>query len=207
MSRFDKFIAEKNPEPHVNGHTGTANGRSPEESSEPQREISPSPTGKARKRGTDEEDLCGISPSHPKKKKKSAPVDNDAVFAARLQAEENGRARATRGGVNKKSTPIKKKKDKKVQKKKTSNKVKTEDDSDLDGSGSEVAERKVNRNSGFHVSYIAVSLIRYPDANAETHDSFHPLIQPTRRRNTTVASTDRQANMGLRQRKQPAGPG
>ena len=162
MTRFDKFMAEKNPAPLTNGHPATANGQSSEVSPDPKQESpepkqepspSPSPSKKVCKRESDEDDLSDApaSPS-PKKKRKTAPLDDDAAFAARLQAEENGRARATRGGVNKKPTSANKKKNnKKTPKKKTSHKVKAEDDSDLEGSGSEVAEKKVNRTGGFHV--------------------------------------------------------
>ena len=164
MTRFDKFIAEKNPIPESNGHTTNANGQSSEvtpeatvESIEPKQEpsLSPSPPKNGRKRESAEEEMSDVSVSPSKKKKrKAAPVDADAAFAARLQAEENGRARATRGGVNKKSTSAKKRTDRKALKKKTSHKVKAEDDSDLEGSGSEVTEKKVNRSGGFHVSLI-----------------------------------------------------
>jgi len=158
MTRFDKFMAEKIPIPQTNGHATTANGQSSEGSAEPKQEPSPSPSPSknARKRGSVEDDLSDIavSPS-PKKKRKAAPVDNDAAFAARLQAEENGRARATRGGVNKKPTSAKKKINKKTPKKKTSDRVKAEDDSDLEGSGSEIVEKKVNRSGGFHVRFCA----------------------------------------------------
>ena len=86
-------------------------------------------------------------------------MDDDAAFAARLQAEENSRARPTRGGVNKKAIPAKKKK--RTPKKKGSEKIKPEDDSDLEGSGDEAADKKVNRNGGFHVrkTLLATALV------------------------------------------------
>lgn len=151
LSRFDVFMADKDSEPHTNGHTDAANGQFSEGSSEPKKELSPSTTNKVRKRDSDSDDLSD-APASPskKKKKKSAHVDEDALFAAKLQAEENGRARATRGGVNKKATPVKRKKDKKTSKKRASDKVRAEDDSDLEGSDSEVVEKKVNRSGGFH---------------------------------------------------------
>lgn len=156
MTRFDKFMAEKIPVPQTNGHATTANGRSSEGSAEPKQGPSPSPSSpkNGRKRGSVEDDLSDVvaSPS-PKKKRKAAPVDDDAAFAARLQAEENGRARATRGGANKKPTSAKKKINKKMSKKKTSDRVKAEDDSDLEGSGSEIVEKKINRSGGFHVIF------------------------------------------------------
>lgn len=81
-------------------------------------------------------------------KKKKIDYDSDAAFVAKLQAQENARIKAIRGGGPKKFGPIRKKK---TPKKKTSAKVKVEDDSNLDESGSEAKEKKVNRNSAFHM--------------------------------------------------------
>ncbi|KAG7007129.1 hypothetical protein G7Y79_00011g030270 [Physcia stellaris] len=149
MARFDKFIAEQHAVPQTNGHTAV-NGGTGKETPEPKRESSTSSSKPSLKREAQDDDEqlsdAPASPS-PKKKRKALHVDDDAAFAARLQAEENSRARPTRGGVNKRPTSVKKKK---TPKKKTSDKVKAEDDSDLDGTGSEAAERKVNRNGGFH---------------------------------------------------------
>jgi hypothetical protein len=99
----------------------------------------------------DEESELSNAPTtpSPKKKRKAEPAtDDDAAFAAKLQAEENSRARPTRNGVNKKKVVMKKKKS---SKKKASEKVKAEDDSDLDGSETG-DDKKVNRSGGFHVS-------------------------------------------------------
>ncbi len=94
-----------------------------------------------------DEDLSEVRDSPaPKKKKRKVEYDSDAAFAAKLQAQENGRIRSTRGGGPK--APAAKKK--KTPKKKTSSKVKAEDDSDLDGSDG-AKEKKVNRSGGFHV--------------------------------------------------------
>lgn len=79
-------------------------------------------------------------------------MDADALYAARLQAEENLRARPTRGGIVRKSAPVKKKKS--PTKAKTSKKVKAEDDSDLEGSDGE--KKEVNRTGGFHVSRVSL---------------------------------------------------
>ena len=162
MTRFDKFMAEKNPVLPINGHAAAVNGQSSEVSpepkpkaSEPKQEPSPSPSLSKNnlKRESVEDELSDVTASPAaNKKRKTIPVDDDAAFAARLQAEENGRARATRGGVNKKPTSAKKKVTKSQPRKKTSHKVKAEDDSDLEGSGSEAAEKKINRSGGFHVS-------------------------------------------------------
>jgi hypothetical protein len=90
----------------------------------------------------------------PAKKPKPAKVartaeEKDAELAARLQAEENGRARSTRGGgVTKRKAPLKKEKPKK-RKMKSKTKVGSDDDS-IDGSGSD-NDKKVDRKGGFHV--------------------------------------------------------
>ncbi|KAJ5445540.1 hypothetical protein N7491_001622 [Penicillium cf. griseofulvum] len=78
-----------------------------------------------------------------KKHKPDTDTDADAAFAAKLQAEENSRARPTRGGNTRRAAPVKKK-----SKAKTSKRVKAEDDSDI-GSGEE-PKKEVNRNTGFH---------------------------------------------------------
>ena len=101
-------------------------------------------------------EVLSDAPSTPPPKKKRKPeVEDDAAFAARLQAEENSRARPTRGGTQRKPPPAKKKK---TPKKKTSDRVRAEDDSDLEGSGSG-AERKVNRSGGFHVSPLSLTCL------------------------------------------------
>lgn len=95
----------------------------------------------------------------PRKKVKSETAESggatdtghdDAAFAARLQAEENSRARSTRGGgtVRRQKTgnPPKKKG-------KSATKVKADDDSDLEsGSGQ---EKTVIRTGVFHVRNLA----------------------------------------------------
>lgn len=142
MARFDKFTAKGAA--HTNGHTTNTNGEV-SRSTTPKQESKP-PVSKKRP-PEESEDLSDVRDSPAPKKKKKIDHDSDAAFAAKLQAQENARMRATRGGGPKKTGPVKKK----TPKKKTSAKVKAEDDSDLDGSGSEIKERKVNRNSGFHV--------------------------------------------------------
>jgi hypothetical protein len=87
----------------------------------------------------------------------------DAELAARLQAEENGRARSTRGGsgatsatVRKRGTPTGKKGEHgSAKKKKRVSKATLDsaDDSELDGTGSEVGAKKkitTERKGGFH---------------------------------------------------------
>ncbi|OJJ43222.1 hypothetical protein ASPZODRAFT_1176386 [Penicilliopsis zonata CBS 506.65] len=85
-------------------------------------------------------------PTPPNKKPKpDNDVDADAIFAAKLQAEENMRARTTRGSSTRKTAPVKKK-----SKSKTSKKVKAEDDSDLESNSEAGPKKEVNRSGGFH---------------------------------------------------------
>ncbi|KAJ5386275.1 hypothetical protein N7509_008816 [Penicillium cosmopolitanum] len=103
------------------------------------------PSSSPVKRQADSEeasDLSSASPP-PKKRKPDTDVDADAEFAAKLQAEENLRARPTRGGGNRRAAPTKKK-----SKAKTSKRVKAEDDSDIE-SGSDT-KKEVTRTGGFH---------------------------------------------------------
>lgn len=151
MARFDKFVAEQNAVPLTNGHSTLVKAE-PSEVTEPAPQPAPKSNQKRKSESQDCEDESELSnvpvTPTPKKKRKPEPVmDDDAVFAARLQAEENSRARPTRGGANRKNVVVKKKK---APKKKTSDKVKAEDDSDLDGTGTG-EEKKVNRSGGFHV--------------------------------------------------------
>lgn len=152
MARFDKFMAEKSTSPAANGNK-TAVKREPKEheqrlSSPPE---TPSPSKPRQKHESDEDELSDVVNTPPPKKKRKAitTADEDAAFAARLQAEENSRARPTRGGVNRKIGTIKKKKKKTPKVKRTDGKVKPGDDSDL-GSTSDVADKKVKKG-GFHV--------------------------------------------------------
>ena len=143
MARFDKFMAETNapPKPLVNGHTEAVKQEGADI-------PAPASTNGTKPGSADvEESSEAVDTPPPKKKRKRSSVNEDAMFAARLQAEENSRARPTRGGASKKtSAPAKKKK---TPKKKTARTVDTADDSDID---SEAAEKKVNRSGGFHVS-------------------------------------------------------
>ena len=152
MMRFDKFVAEQNATPTTNGHS------EPIKSIETEQPVSPPDSKVAQKRKStsdDESELSNVPVTPPpKKKRKPEPaLDDDAALAAKLQAEENSRARPTRGGANRKNTVPKKKK--KTPKKKTADRVRAEDDSELEGSGSE--DKKVNRSGGFHVSLVPIS--------------------------------------------------
>ena len=153
MTRFDRFVAEKEAASVANGYDEPVK---PEPSETPKEASFDAPKTTKKRRSenhdsVDESELSNVPVTPPKKKRKVEPaMDADAMFAAKLQAEENSRARPTRGGANRKSVVVKKKK-KKIPKKKTSDKVKAEDDSDLDSSVSG-NEKKVNRSGGFHVS-------------------------------------------------------
>ncbi|RAL12040.1 SWIB/MDM2 domain protein [Aspergillus homomorphus CBS 101889] len=150
MERFDIFAAKGGvataPEPAATA-VATTNGHKPDHESEtpPAETSSPSRSSVSHKRQADSEDGFDLSSKTPpaKKKKPDNDIDADALFAAKLQAEENMRARQTRGGNTRRAPPVKKK-----TKAKTSKKVKAEDDSDLE-SGSE-SGKKVNRSGGFH---------------------------------------------------------
>ena len=100
----------------------------------------------------DNDDDNGTPPKKKRKQNKSVKdegeQDADAKLAAKLQAEENGRSRATRGGGTKRKVPTKKR----APKKKSSDKVKAEDDSDIElGSDGEVKEKV--KKGGFHKQY------------------------------------------------------
>ncbi|KAJ5724555.1 hypothetical protein N7493_006283 [Penicillium malachiteum] len=143
MQRFDIY-AEKNgvgespEEPVSNGHKDDESAFVA---------PSPPPSSSPVKRQADSEEASDPSASSPPPKKHKpdadADVDADALFAAKLQAEENMRARPTRGGNNRRAAPAKKK-----SKSKTPKRVKAEDDSDV-GSGSDT-KKEVNRTGGFH---------------------------------------------------------
>ncbi|OJJ39883.1 hypothetical protein ASPWEDRAFT_37749 [Aspergillus wentii DTO 134E9] len=151
MERFDIFAEQgglASPEaasstaPTTNGHEQSKNSTTPVDASSPAQDSSP------QKRQADSEELSEPSNKTPpvkKRKQANVDVDADAVFAAKLQAEENMRARPTRGTNTRRAAPAKKK----TTKTKTSKKVKTEDDSDLE-SGSEGTKKEVNRTGAFH---------------------------------------------------------
>lgn len=137
MARFDKFNAELNGAP---------------EPEEPVPSVEAPTNGHASKRTPDDDSaLSELDESPPKKKKQKkhrSTEDDDAAYAARLQAEENmaSRARSTRGGNTKRKAPVQKKTQKR---KKSANKVKDEDDSDI-ASGSGAEKKSPKRTGGFH---------------------------------------------------------
>ncbi|KAF2657294.1 SWIB-domain-containing protein [Lophiostoma macrostomum CBS 122681] len=151
LARFDKFNNAQNgseqptkPIPTVEPHTNGTKAYHADSSEDVSASVS-------KKRTPDDESaLSELDNSPPKKKvKKSKTVeDEDAAYAAKLQAELNAasRSRSTRGGNTKKRAPAPKKK---KEKKKSANKVKDEDDSDL-ASGSGADKKEVKRTGGFH---------------------------------------------------------
>lgn len=143
MERFDIY-AEKNGVGASPEETATSNGH--KEGNSTAAVPSPPPSSSPVKRDADSEEASPTGSEPPAKKHKpAADVDADALYAAKLQAEENMRARPTRGGNTRRAAPSKKK-----SKSKTSKRVKAEDDSDIE-SGSDT-KKEVNRSGGFHVS-------------------------------------------------------
>ncbi|KAG9564222.1 SWIB-domain-containing protein, partial [Aureobasidium melanogenum] len=101
--------------------------------------ASPSPSDSSpqkRKEPSDESDLSDVVDDRPNKKRKQRAEEDDAAYAARLQREENSRARPTRAGATRKAAPVKRKK-------KTPAKVK-------DGSDVETNGETKPRTGGFH---------------------------------------------------------
>jgi upstream activation factor subunit UAF30 len=145
MERFDKISKPTTPTSSDDALTNTTsqvNGQTKQElKNGTKRSATPSSSGAP----TPESDES-VDPSPPKKKRKQP--DSDAKLAAKLQAEENSRARPSRAGVTKRNVVIRKKA---TPKKKSSAKVKTEDDSDLD-QNSDGEKKDVVRKGGFHVS-------------------------------------------------------
>jgi len=128
------------PAPKTNGY----HARSPK---------SPTPGKSPVKREAPDKPVSDVlDESPPKKKRKEPSVDADAVFAARLQAEEDKRARPTRGGSSRKSAPLKKK----TPKKKTAVRVRGSDESDVEDSQTE----KKLKSTGFNVS-ISSRVVQY----------------------------------------------
>lgn len=132
MKRFD--VAEQKSQPASNGPSAT-NGT--------KRRSTPS--------GSESPKDGAHSSPPPKKHKKDRSVqESDAAYAARLQAEENGRARSTRNaGVPTKRKSAAKKDKARKKKLKSKNTVGSDDDSDAADTG---GEKKINRTGGFHVS-------------------------------------------------------
>jgi upstream activation factor subunit UAF30 len=143
MQRFDKFNSEVNGDTKPEDPIPTVeNGAKTDASDTSDKKPTPDADGSALS------DLDDSAPPKKKAKKSRTAEDEDAAYAAKLQAEENARTgRATRGGNTKrKAAPAPKKK----AKKKSANRVKDEDDSDI-GSGSGAEKKSPARKGGFHV--------------------------------------------------------
>ena len=221
MERFEKaapttsetttIIAEVPP---ANGHTKTGPSpptvkiktikvepRAPKVNSE----TTP-PTSSASSPPDDASDSDVSAP--PKKKRKRGSNCNkemdDAQLAAMLQAQENIRTRATRGGGTKKKTVVKKR----SPKKKSDAKVKADDDSDmeLDSSG-EVKEKP--KKGGFHKQYHLGEALADLVGQPTVCSSLPPIVEMLciRRRDNANAGalkalspTSRQKDLGIHQR-------
>ncbi|CAG7920517.1 unnamed protein product [Penicillium olsonii] len=140
MERFDRYADQDglggSPE-----ETATSNGQ--RDSASAAERSPPASSSPVKRQASSDGTSEPASASPPAKKQKpDDDFDADAAFAAKLQAEENSRARPTRGGNTRRAAP------KKKSKAKTSKRVKASDDSDI-GSGEET-KKEVNRNTGFH---------------------------------------------------------
>lgn len=187
MERFDIFASNKGvhspDETSSNGHTNVTTAVAV---------PSPPPSSSPVKRQAHSEEAsepASASPP-PKKRKPDADVDADALFAAKLQAEENMRARPTRGANTRRAAPSKKK-----SKAKTSKRVKAEDDSDVD-SGSDT-KKEVNRTGGFHVCLEspASSPRKTNRYVLETTKSVCPFVCPPRWRDYCMSGPNRQLSL------------
>ncbi|KAI9739770.1 MAG: hypothetical protein M1834_006490 [Cirrosporium novae-zelandiae] len=158
MARFDEAAgvgaeADQKPNDLTNGHGPTPD--SALDTTESNHQVSETPSSdkspKKRKDNSEDDDLSDVPSTPPKKRqRKQDSIEDDEAYAKRLQAEENLRARPTRGGATRKAAAPKKKK-RAPAKAKSAKKIRAEDDSGAESSGSDVKkERKVNRNSGFH---------------------------------------------------------
>jgi upstream activation factor subunit UAF30 len=146
MERFDRY-AEQNGVGGSPDETAPSNDHQRDGDSASAVPSPPPSTSPVKRQASSEATSEPASASPPAKKHKpDTDTDADAAFAAKLQAEENSRARPTRGGNTRRAAPVKKR-----SKAKTSKRVKAEDDSDID-SGEE-PKKEVNRNTGFHVCY------------------------------------------------------
>jgi upstream activation factor subunit UAF30 len=176
MERFDHY-AEQNGVGDSPEENATSNGQR-DSASASAAVPSPPPSSSPVKRHTTGDGAFDPPSASPpaKKRKPDDDVDADAVFAAKLQAEENSRARPTRGGNTRRAAPSKKK-----SKAKTTKRVKASDDSDI-GSGDE-PKKEVNRNTGFHVcdSKIPSQFSINSHRSTETAEPFRAFIRTSGR--------------------------
>lgn len=109
---------------------------------------SPSPSTSEKRSSDSLSDVIDDEP--PKKKAKKLNGNADAALAARLQAEENGRARPTRGGAVRKRTQVVRKTSKN-KKSKSANRIKADDDSAISSESGD--EKQSKRGGAFNVSH------------------------------------------------------
>ena len=220
MQRFDVAAANGPPSPvaAVNGvktepsHTTTSNGRRPPRAA--------TTNGKRPSPATDSSSASSPRPAKKQHRSQPSMEDLDAAYAARLQAEENGRARTTRGGAkggsaggSKKGSPAKREGKPKKRKSKSKAKVESGEESEADGERKEEKERK----GGFHVSFTMERvrlltrqkpmLLSTPLAELLGEQTVRALRVGGRR--LTVAAlppADGQAALGVHQGARPAGP-
>ncbi|KAL3418005.1 E3 ubiquitin-protein ligase hel2 [Phlyctema vagabunda] len=137
MERFDKASSATAPAEQPSSAAAPMNGHVKKEPAVKRESTS----GEVKSEDSDGEDT-----SPPKKKRKQQAPVNDAELAAMLQAQENSRARPTRGGEKRKAKPVKK------AKKKSEKKVKAADDSDVE-LNSDGEPKEVVKKGGFHKQY------------------------------------------------------
>ncbi len=123
------------------------------------------------KRSPESDDVSDMANGSPPKKKRKPEMDADALYAAKLQAEEDKLARPTRGGSARKTGLVKRKK---TPKKKTSARIKASDDSDMDES--ESGQKKPAKNTGFHVSAALLLCLFFHSFRAETNVTFSGIV-------------------------------
>lgn len=176
MERFDRY-AEQNGVGGSPDETAPSNDQRDGDSASAAVPSPPPSSSPVKRQASSDATSEPASASPPAKKHKAdTDTDADAAFAAKLQAEENSRARPTRGGNTRRAAPVKKK-----SKAKTSKRVKAEDDSDI-GSGEE-PKKEVNRNTGFHV---CLSILSFPSflsvlTTAETYEPFRTSVRTSGR--------------------------
>lgn len=177
MERFDLYAAKNGVVPAE--EAATSNGHMDDKTAAAA--SSPSQEPPARIQSPSKHQRYDAEPP-AKKHKPDTDVDADALYAAKLQAEENMRARPTRGGNSRRTAPSKKK-----SKAKTSKRVRPEDDSDVE-SGSDT-KKEVNRSGGFHVRTALAFALKLSDRSSETAQPLSSALGASRRRGDGKSST------------------
>ncbi|KAB8336916.1 hypothetical protein FH972_021222 [Carpinus fangiana] len=156
-----------------------------------------SPVSAKREASSDTSDV--IDDARPKKKTKRVEAETDAALAARLQAEEDRRQRATRGGGSRtKRPPVKAKTPKKHAKTKSASKISANDDSDVE-SGS-MDDKPVKKNGAFHVRAFPTPIWRLiADVQTETTESLRTVVTASWR-DSTVTAANGQEDLAIRSR-------